>query len=458
MSLQDGDEPIYMRLYRSIRDHVATGRWPVGTRVPSTRLMAADLGIARGTAALAIDQLISEGWLVSEARSGVFVPDLARRPAPDEEVDAANGRPPVSRRSFRELTSPTRLFPIARWRQLQTQVWSNADPLELLMAENAGGHPRLRDAIARLACGSRGVMASPDQVIVCSSGHAAVETAIRVAVPEGGRVIVETPGDAALAERLRRAGFKVSAVHVDLDGLRTPDLPPSAEAVIVSTAMHLPLGCSLASERRRELLAWAAQSGAIIVELDCEGHLALSDGKPIQPLAARGTERGIVYVRDFDRVTFPGLSLAFAVMPSGYEERARRVRQGVDRALPMSDQLVLADFIASGGLAGHLRSLRPTMRSARETIARDLDGLVGGDILHVRVAGNIVHLVTDRSCEQSLADEIRHSGAAAWSLSELSTDGQTVVSGVVLAAINIDSAIVTAALRRETVGQLQPAH
>jgi GntR family transcriptional regulator / MocR family aminotransferase len=445
--LQDGDDPIYLRLYKAIREHVTSGRWPAGMRLPSTRLLAEDLGIARGTAALAMDQLISEGWLVSEARSGVFVPRSGRAVARCQSESEAP-RAPLRSASFRELTTPTQLFPIARWRQHQSKVWSSVDAAELLGAENAGGHPRLRDVIARLTCGSRGVTATADQVLVCSSVQVAVEITLRTHLSPHASVVLETPGDPTLAARLRRAGFSVLAVAVDKDGIRTCELPAAADAVVVSPAMHLPLGMTLTGERRQKLLAWAAEVNAVIVELDCEGHMGANGGRPNQPLSVSNPDSEIVYVRDFDRVTYPGLNLAFAVIPGGVDDDFRQTREDVDRCLPVSDQLVLADFIASGGLASHLRSMKPALKKLREAAEECVRRASGPALLELRAYGNLVHLVTAPGATLPTVTILQEAGIPAWSTSDLGTGPNTGDQGILLAVTASDPEVLTGAMRR----------
>jgi GntR family transcriptional regulator/MocR family aminotransferase len=433
VTLQGGEEPIYTRLYKAIRDQIVHRRWPAGMRLPSTRLLAADLGIARGTASVAIDQLVSEGWLVSEVRSGVFVadrtcPELPPHPEPGGRESAL-----LLAANFRDLTTPTELFPIARWRQHQTKVWGRSEVHELLMAEQAGGHPELRSALATLLCGSRGVIASAEQVMVCSGRHAAVEVVLRAHLPPRSLVAMETPGDPLLADRLRRSGFLVAGVAVDDDGLTVDALPSQAAAVICAPVLQYPSGTTMGEGRRHELLAWASEAEALILELDCDGHLARKNGKPVSPLSFGKPSDRIIYVRDLDRVTYPGLNIAFAVLPNGLDDHVRDLRQVVDRPLPVCDQLVLADFIKSGALAAHLRKASSCLLRGRQALLELLAGQLGSYFIAVHAVGGLIRISTRPEQRDALIRHLRVAGLAARCASEFHIGDSPISPDIVLA-------------------------
>lgn len=440
-----GDEPLYTRLYRAIRDAIAEGRWPAGTRLPSTRLLAADLGIARGTASVAIDQLVCEGWLVSEARSGVFVAERGRLVEKRGHVSTEAARPIVSPRSFRDLSAPTRFFPIARWRQHAAKVWNGVEPEELLMSEAAGGHHELRDAVSRLLCGGRGVPVAADDVVICSSAHAAVEIAIRKLLPDGTTVAMESPGDPQLAARLRRAGCQVAEIPVDDRGLQVSRIPEGAGAVVVSPSVQIPSGVTMTDERRLELRAWARRSTAQIIELDCEGHLARRAGRPVPPIAA--VDDGVIYIRDFDRVTYPGLNLAFAAVPQGQAACFRALRQEIDRPLPVSDQLILADFIASGGMAGHVRVLASAILDLRREALNLLEPYRDAHLLDARAGGTVLLLKVRPGSADAVKALLREARLRTWTVSEvgigLKEDDRSIIASVIPASPNEGSPFTT---------------
>jgi GntR family transcriptional regulator / MocR family aminotransferase len=312
------------------------------------------------------------------------------------------------------------MFPVGRWRQHQSRVWNSVDPGELLLAEQDGGHPALRRTIALLACGSRGIPTSDDRVVVCSGVRTAVEIAVRSVAEPGARVVMESPGDPEMADRLRRAGYGIISVEVDEEGLRTADLPAAAEAVIVSTALHMATGSSLSAQRRSELLDWAGQVGAELIELDCEGHLARSAGKPVLPLGAVEAVGRSIYIRDFDRVTYPGLSLAFAMFPASLADAARKLVRVVDRPLSVADQLVLADFIGSGGMARHIRDIACTAQAARDALLADLLPHQGSLFDRVSAGGSVLRLQPRQELSQPIANALEESGLVVWAMRELS--------------------------------------
>jgi GntR family transcriptional regulator/MocR family aminotransferase len=439
--LGDGPEPIYTRLYKAVRENIVEGRWPAGTRLPSTRLLAADLGIARGTAAVAIDQLISEGWLTAEIRSGVFVAERASANPAAIPRRAEQNRLRNLTTDFRERTSPTRLFPVGRWRQHHAKIWGSADPMELLISERSGGHPSLREAIARLACGSRGITAFADQVVVCSSARAAVEIALLAVAHPRALIAMESPGDPLLAARLRRSGYRVAGVQLDEQGLITSQIPLGVSAVIVSPTLQQPLGMTMSSNRRRELRAWADANGAFIVELDCDGHLAKCAGKPVLPLYATEGGGNAIYVRDFDRVTFPGLSLAFMLLPAELAASAMKLREEVDRPLPVSDQLVLADFLNSGGMAAHLRQMSASLAEIRSFLLGVVEPYKGLLFQGIRASGSTLCLMTWPDLARQVSAGLRRAGLSAWTADEFFIGTTGTVDEVVVSAAGNDGAL-----------------
>lgn len=332
-----GDDRLHVRLYRRLREMIETGSWPPGTLLPSSRVLANDLGLSRNTASIALEHLVAEGWAESRNRSGVFV---SRR------LPVARGKPACI--AWTERTAPkplpdlpTDLFPLRAWRSVQAQIWS-AHGHKLLEAPEPGGEAVLREALARLICTARGFRPEAEDVIVIAKAG------------ESARVIAE-------------------ALSGDADGQH-------GEAADIVPALDVPSGATLTGRMRRSLLDRTA-GGACIIERDCEGWAVTSKGRPVPPLRAETDGERLVYVRGFEDMLFPGLPLGFVVAPRRIEQSVRSVLAGRS-LISRVDQLTFAAFLEQGHFAAHLRRLKRALPQRRQALEHLL-GRRGANTLRV---------------------------------------------------------------------------
>lgn len=359
---------LYQGLYKRLRGFILDGVWPPGTRLPSSRSLAADLNVSRNTAILAVEQLIADGWAESRSRSGVYVsaapisaqalPTEPRRSAPAELAPFALQRP------------ATDLFPASVWKHLQAQAWSEIEPQRLLAADPAGDAD-LRDAIARLVCAPRGLRCHPDQIIVVPSATMAVDLVAATLMQAGDDVAIEDPARPALRQLLRARGGLVHGISVDCDGMmvdRLEQLPARPKLVCVAPAAQFPTGSLLSAARRTRLLDMVSGSSGLILEDDRDSDAWFGDGLPPAPLAAHNPER-VVLIGSFNRLLFPGLCVAFLVAPHGLAERLRLVQASIGGRASLASQLALRDFIGEGHFARHLRRRRAAYAERRDRLS-----------------------------------------------------------------------------------------
>lgn len=368
---------LYQGLYKRLRGFILDGIWPPGTRLPSSRALAADLKVSRNTAILAVEQLVADGWAESRSRSGVYVssaptaapalPLQAERVAPAELAPFALQRP------------ATDLFPASIWKQLQTQAWAEIEPQRLLSADPAGD-PDLREAIARLVCGPRGLRCHPDQIVVVPSATLALDLIAATLLRPGDAAAIEDPSRPALRQLLRARGAVVRPVQVDADGMAVAllaELPNQPKLVCVAPTAQFPTGTQLSIPRRAALLDWARGTGGWVIEDDRDSDAWFGDDLAPAPLAAEGGDRTVL-IGSFNRLLFPGLCVAFLVAPPALAERLRLVQASIGGRASLASQLALRDFISEGHFARHLRRRRAAYAERRDLMQR----LLGCDAIN----------------------------------------------------------------------------
>jgi GntR family transcriptional regulator / MocR family aminotransferase len=369
---------LYQSLYKRLRGFILDGVWPPGTRLPSSRALAADLKVSRNTAILAVEQLVADGWAESRSRSGVYV--SAAPVAPPAPPRAVERSAPAELPVFALQRPATDLFPAQIWKQLQARAWAQIEPQHLLTADPAGD-PGLREAIVRLVCAPRGLRAHPDQVLVLPSATMAVDLIAAALLRPGDPAVIEAPGRPALRQLLRTRGTRLCPVPVDADGLDTAALPAHARLACVAPAVQFPTGAALSPDRRAFLADWARSGGAWLVEDDRDSECAAGDAAPL-PLAAEAPDRTL-FVASFNRQLFPGLCVAFLVAPPGLVDRLRAAHVAMGGRASLASQLALRAFIAEGHYARHLRKRRQAYAERRALLAALLGVVDPGAGLHL---------------------------------------------------------------------------
>jgi GntR family transcriptional regulator/MocR family aminotransferase len=260
-------ESLHVQIGRQLRHMILSGRVAPGARLPSTRVLASELGVSRATSVLAYDQLVSEGYLEGRQGSGVFVaPSLGERSLQPAATSRSATRSsawriepkPVPARPFQITATDPTLFPFRHWARLLHRIWRNPRP-ELVAKIDPFGWPDLRAAIAHHLGEWRGMACRGEQIIITSGAADAVQLIARSAFAAGDSVYVEEPGFPTLLHGVRSAGLTACPVPVDADGF-DPERAfarRAARGAIVTPSRQFPLGVTLPLRRRLQLLEWA---------------------------------------------------------------------------------------------------------------------------------------------------------------------------------------------------------
>ena len=368
-------------LERALREAVREGRLPAGAQLPSSRALAQELGVARGTVTQVYEQLAAEGYLLARPRSGIAV---APQPVP---VPAGPGPvsepflPPVPGTDLRPSLPDLSLFPRRQWLAATRQVLAAA-PSSAFGYGHPAGSPELRETLAEYLGRARGVVTTPGQILVCSGyTHAlqilcqALQRTARAAV-----IAFEDPALPCYPAQAERAGLRPRRIPVDADGLCVDQLTDEA-AVVVTPAHQYPLGVRLSPARRSRLLAWAQRTGALIIEDDYDGEFRY-DRQPVGAL--QGMAPGhVVYAGTLSKSLAPGLRIAWLAVPARVIPALAETLRLHESYVSIVDQLVLAQLIRSGELDRHLRRCRLQYRRRRD----QLGAAVASELPRARLSG-----------------------------------------------------------------------
>jgi GntR family transcriptional regulator/MocR family aminotransferase len=352
-------------VYRALREAIVDGRLPVGERLPATRVLAADLGVARNSVATAYERLVAEGYLEARVGAGTFVaraggkPRQRRhgadplRPRWTAAPQPVSGTMTAPAYDFRVGIPDASLFPFDTWRRLvgaELRLRANSPGT---YAEPSG-HPPLRAAIARYLGVSRSVRASADDVVVTNGTQHALDLIARVLIRPGDVIAVEEPGYPPARMLFDALGARVAGVPVDGEGIVVDELPGNARLVFTTPSHQFPLGPPMSLRRRTALLDWAARRQVAVVEDDYDSEFRYS-ARPLEPLYSLDTAGRVLYVGTFSKSMMPTVRTGFVLAPPAIRAALAAARQLSDWYGQIPVQAALARFIDEGQLARHVR-------------------------------------------------------------------------------------------------------
>jgi GntR family transcriptional regulator/MocR family aminotransferase len=356
----------------ALRDAVRGGRLAPGVRLPSSRTLATDLGIARNTVADAYADLVAEGWLTARQGSGTRV---AERPVEAPRAASARGRraPAGLRYDLHPGTPDLSSFPRAEWLKASRRAL-NAAPNDALGYGDARGRIELRTALAGYLARARGVHADPDRIVICSGFVHGLMLLGEVLRNRGVRdVAVETYGLDIHWDVLTRSGLRTHPLPLDQLGTRTDELAtgePNVGAALLTPAHQFPMGGALHPDRRAAVVDWARRTGGLILEDDYDGEFRY-DRQPVGALQGLDPDR-VVYFGTASKSLAPGLRLGWLVLPPSVIGEVIEAKGVADWSCGVLDQLTLAEFIDSGAYDRHVRGARLRYRRRRDQLVAAL--------------------------------------------------------------------------------------
>ncbi len=385
--------PLQDQLFDQLRQMIVSGKLKPNSRVIATRFLAEQAGVSRTTVLLAYERLISEGYLETRPAIGTFVcsslpdgpklksvrnsaADIPRHaslyPAvfhgsptpkpyvPDQTIDFSLSRHDASH-----------LLPPKVWLQGVRSVLARepngmADPLP------AAGVAPLRRVIVDYLAATRGIMASPEQVVIVVGRRQACGLAAHLFQRRGDRVVLESPGDDAIANFFKARNAELVHVPVDEHGLQTDRLPRGPVAMAyVTPARHNPIGGTMPQARRAALIGWARESGAYLLEDDSDSEFRYH-GTTALPLAALDPYGLVFYTGSFAKTLGAGVGLGYLVVPAEFVDAILAIKAMAEDGRPWLEQMVIRDLLTSGEYEHHLRRVRKVYLERRDCLIEAL--------------------------------------------------------------------------------------
>lgn len=364
----------------ALRSAIRDGRLAPGARLPATRALAGELGVARGTVTAAYGQLVAEGYLSARRGAGTVVAPVPTRSRTPRELLAPP--PPVPR--VRHDLSPGQpdvsAFPVQAWLNAARSVLPRVEPAAFTLGDPRG-RPELRTALAEYLGRTRGVIADPETIVVTSGYMQALGLVARVLADRGcTRIAMEDPCAPFHREVVRRSGLDVLPLPVDDVGA-VGRVPTDTGAVVLTPAHQATIGVVLGPARRRALLDWAASTGGLLLEDDYDGELSY-DRQQVGALQGMAPEH-VVYAGTASKTLGPAVRLGWLVLPRELVPAVAEAKFYADAQTESIGQLVLAELIRRHDYDRHVRAQRLKYRRRRRELLRRL----AADVPAVRVRG-----------------------------------------------------------------------
>ncbi len=446
---------LYRQIAARIRAAVVAGTIAPGTRLPSSRTLAAQLEVARGTVDAAYAVLAGEGAIETHGASGTIVSrQFGARPeiplqrtlfaTPEQAVPAPAPLP------FRMGLPALDAFPRKLWSGLSVHVARALQPNDLSQPDPAGYLP-LRQAIASYVGLSRGISCQPEQVLVTAGFQGALGLVRQALLRPGDAVWVEDPGYLQARQALEAGGQKLVPVRVDREGMRVSagmTAAPKARLALVTPTHQSPLGVSLSLPRRLALLAWAAEANAWLLEDDYDSEFRYA-GHPLPALKSLDRGDRVLFAGSFSKVLHPSLRLGYLVVPTALSDVFERASRLLTAGQPALEQRILATFIERGHFARHLRRMRGLYAERRKALATALIEALG-ERVSVELESGGMHLLA--RFPGAAADGVLARRAAAAGLAPTALSGLAMAhdsgQGLLLNFANLPAEAAGAAVRR----------
>lgn len=408
---------LHQRIQRALRALILDGALDPGLKLPATRVLARSLGVARDTVENAYVQLQRDGFIVRREGSGSYVCQSVGSPL--HGAGRSRSQQPAARRSqalpgsglslrgqmildsggvndqqmiraFATGLPETRSFPVAVWERLQRQVMKEHRGHILLHGDPQGAEP-LRKAIATYLKLERGAKCVPEQILVLSSTRQALFLCAQLLVDAGKPILLENPGYFGAKKAFESAQAQVVPIDVDALGIRTDLLRADrsgANCVYVTPSHQYPTGATLPLQRRLELINWAVEQDTWIIEDDYDSEFHY-DGLPTACVQGLDKHQRTLYIGTFSKTLYPGLRMAYMVLPDELVKPFTYARSIMDGHTPQILQLTLARFMEDGHYNAHVRAMRKLYAGRRATMLDAIDRHLPGIVTALRPQGGL---------------------------------------------------------------------
>jgi GntR family transcriptional regulator / MocR family aminotransferase len=404
----DSSFPIYKQISRELKVAIISGRLGSGTRLPATRVLASELGVSRNTIMSVFDELIAEGYIRSKVGNGTFVSENL----PEEHLLPAGGavsethgplvgarvlstrgqqiahlsKQPLANelvlsRPFCADLPAVEAFPIEAWGRLMRKSWQKITSVQPEQIRSTGYEP-LRHSIARYLNAARFVRCVGRQVVMTSGSQQTLDLVTRLLIDPGDAVWMEEPGFIGAQSVFAAAGAKLIPVPVDSNGLSIElgrKAEPHPRVIYISPSRQYPLGVTMTSTRRLELIEYANSVGAWIIEDDYDSEYRY-DGVPLPAIQSLQNADRILYMGTFSKSLLPAIRLGYVVVPEDLIAPFATAMSVVTRPNSILEQMTLHEFIGTGQFATHVRRMRHLYSERQPVLLHHLQRLLANEL------------------------------------------------------------------------------
>lgn len=438
----------YQQIARQLKAAITSGELKTGSRLPSSRTWAQENGISRTTVEQAYGELVAQGWLERRGQAGTFVSQASPSAVGDTPAVQHGGE--HEPKPFQMGLPALDLFPRALWARLTGRRLRTQSRFDLTLGDPAG-EPILRQAIADYLRFSRSIECQPEQIFITSGYAQSMRLILQTLASPGEGMWVEDPGFPLISPAIDREEVERLPVPVDQNGMDIDTALarwPRARFALLTPAHQNPLGVALSLPRRRQVLAWAAQNAAWIIEDDYDSEFRYH-GRPLPPLKSLDAPQRVIYTGTFSKSLFPAIRTAWIVVPAAEVAAFRQRINSSQCSVPTLWQYALADFIQQGHFWRHLKKMRLHYAQRREWLEA---ALIQYGFNVVPQNGGIQLVVEIDGDDKGIVARAQRKGLAVQALSNWHM-AQPARSGLLMSFTNITSA----EMARQWVEQLYDA-
>ncbi|MBW7573870.1 MocR-like pyridoxine biosynthesis transcription factor PdxR [Caproiciproducens faecalis] len=396
----DSGTPLYQQLYLTMKASIEAGHLAKGERLPSIRRLAEDLKLSCTTVENAYQQLCVEGYIQSRPQRGYFVltaahDDVRRKP---RRVGTLPAYAPAIRYNFGSDCVDSDNIDIKVWRRHIREVLNRQEVIAGY-GEHQGEYA-LREALSAYTYSVRGVVASPEQIVIGAGTQPLLTILCGLLNGHDTRVAMEEPGFLQAEQIFSDCGLSVLHLPADESGIRMDALKESGvKLLFVSPSNRIQTGASLPMGRRFELLSWAKETGGIIIEDDYNGELRYN-ARPIPAMQSMAGSESIVYIGSFSKLLLPSVRIGYMVLPEPLLERYLARASRYNQTASKIEQLALSGYIKSGQLERHLRRLRKLYAAKSTALMKALKNAFGGR-MEILLEETLLYLILDYKTEKT---------------------------------------------------------
>ncbi|MGA8119834.1 PLP-dependent aminotransferase family protein [Rouxiella badensis] len=440
------DEPFYRQIYHRVRASINQELLKPGDRLPSARQLAKELGLARGTIESAYALLSAEGYIQSQGQAGTRIaanvqPQPENKTQPQRAPTKAFGMHTPAILPLQMGLPAMDAFPRKIWARLGARYLRAMQPNDMKYPAQFG-LPALRDAIAAYLHMARGIACTGAQVFITSGYRSTLQLIAHTLLKADDAVWVEDPGFPLTRQLLNNAQLRQVAVPVDAEGIQVHSgitLAKNARAAVVTPAHQSPLCVSLSLSRRLALLEWATQQKSWIIEDDYDGEYRYVS-RPLPALKSLDTAGRVLYCGTFSKVLFPGIRLAYLVVPENEVQRFEQASLGFLEGMGEMNQAIVSAFMQEGHFSRHIHRMRKLYAERREHAAAGLNKILSQH-LHIAPQPGGMHLVLrlhNGLNDVEIAARMRANGLYVHAISNWSSHASTE-RGLLVSFTNIES-------------------